>query len=110
LDSGGHRELPAKVAKHKSLLAMTNKMTIENLRLDHADELRWLFHAGSKLPGKIGTDVIDISDGREQGICFVKYLHYSDPQTQILKDVITLGLRRLSLELQTYMPVGSSWM
>jgi len=110
LDSGGHRELPAKVAAHKSLLAVTKKMTIKNLRPDHAKELRWLFHAGSKLPGKIGTDVVDISDARDQGICFVKYVHYTDPQTQILKDVITLELRRFALALTTYMPVGSSWL
>jgi len=110
LDSGGHRGLPALIVKHKSLLATTKMMTIENLRPDHAQELRWLFHAGSKWPGKIGNDVVDISDAREQGVCFVKYVHCSNPQTQILKDVITLELRQFGLELQTHMPVGSSWL
>jgi len=85
LDSGGHRGLPALVVEHKSLLVMTKTMTIENLRLDHAQELRWLFHAGSKLPGKICKDAVGISDGRVQGVCFVKYVHCSDPQTQILR-------------------------
>jgi len=107
---GSRQDLPKKMADHKKILSMTRTMTIDNLPADRVDALRWMFHAGTQLPGQIGKDVIDITDSVEQGVYVVKYVHYSDKQTQILKDVLTTELNNCAQAMSQSMPMGHYWL
>ena len=109
-DQGRRRDLPNKIAEHKKLLSRTRTLTIDNLPADKVDALRWLFHAGTKLPGQIGRDVIDITDTAEQGGYVVKYVHYSDKQTQILKDVLTTQLQICAQTMTQSAQLGQVWL
>ena len=108
-DQGTRKDLPKKIVEHKKLLSMTRTLAIDNLPADKVDELRWLFHAGTKLPGTIGRDVIDITDTAQQGVYIVKYVHYSDKQTQILKDVLTTELAICAKAMSQSVPLGHVW-
>jgi len=88
---------------------MMRVLTIDNLPEDRVGALRWLFHAGTQLPGQIGKDVINITDAAGPCVYVVKYVHYSDKQTQILKDVRTTELKICAQTLSQSTPVGQSW-
>jgi len=109
-DHGSRRDMPKRMADHQKILSMTRTMTIDNLPADRVNALRWIFHAGTQLPGQIGKDVIDITDSVEQGVYVVKYVHCSDKQTQILKDVLTTELNICAQAMSQCMPVGHSWL
>jgi len=98
------------MADHKKILSMMRTLTIDNLPADWVNALWWLFHAGTQLPGQIGKDVIDITDSVEQGVYVVKYVHYSNKQTQMLKDVLTTELNICAQAMTQSMPVGHSWL
>jgi len=109
-DYGGRRDLPKKMVDHKKILSMTRTLMIDNLPTDRVNALWWLFHAGTQLPVQIDKDVINITDSVEQGVYVVKYVHYSDKQTQILKDVLTTELNICAQAMSQSMPVGHSWL
>ena len=109
LDQGPDSGLPEKVAAHKQIMSMIRSQRIDNLRPDNAVELRWLFHSGSKLPGKVQNDVVDISEGNQPMEYVLKYVHYSDRQTDILMDVITVELDSIKRGLELGMPEGEHW-